>query len=144
MNKNATSLVKNNTHIQRQRNPTMKFLVWNPLTCFRLQISLKANQSHLPESVIVQYFPTPTDVIVIKLIPSLSSWGKQVSTRKKRADNKQIRINNETKQNRTSYPLPHAFMGDTIRHNIAQLTLTSKAYIPCLLVIIIKWCHIST
>ena len=35
--------------MQRQRNPTMKFLVWNPLTCFRLQISLKAFESHLPK-----------------------------------------------------------------------------------------------
>ena len=51
----------------------MEFLIWDHLTCFRLQISLKANQSHLPKSD----FPTPTDFIVIKLIPSLSSWGKQ-------------------------------------------------------------------
>ena len=53
--------------MQRQRNPTMKFLVWNPLTSLRLQISLKANQSHPPNSVIAYDFPTPTDVIVIKL-----------------------------------------------------------------------------
>ena len=27
----------------------------------------------------------------------------------------------------TSYPLPHAFMEDTIRHIVAQMTSTSKA-----------------
>ena len=32
-----------------------------------------SNQSHLPKSVIVENFPTPTDVIVIKLILSFSS-----------------------------------------------------------------------
>ena len=66
LNKNATFLVKNSTYIQRQRNPTMKFFVWNPVTCLRLQISLKANQSHLTKSAIAYDFPTPTDVIVIK------------------------------------------------------------------------------
>ena len=35
-------------------------------------------------------------------------------------------------------------MEDTIRNNIAQMTWTSKAYIPCLLVIINKWCHMVT
>ena len=34
----------------------------------------------------------------------------------------------QTKQtNRTSYPLPHAFMSDTIMHNLAQETSTIKA-----------------
>ena len=32
-------------------------------------------------------------------------------------------------------------MKDAIRHNIAQMTSRSKAYILCFLVIIIKWCH---
>ena len=65
---------------------------------------------------------------------------KEVSPRKKKrkADNKQVRKNKQAKRNRTSYPLPHAFMEDTIRHDIAQMTSTSKAYIPCVLVIIIK------
>ena len=130
MNKNATSLVKNNTHIQRQRNPTIKFLVWNPLTCLRLQILLKANQSHLSKSVIAEDFPTPTDVIVIKLISS-PSWGKQ-------------EVSPRTKKKKNSYPLPHAFMENTIRNIIAQMTSTGKAYIPCLLVIIIKWRHMIT
>ena len=62
----------------------------NPLTCFRLQISLKANQFHLPKSVIASDFPTPTDVIVIKLIPSISYWRKQkYHPAQKRKTNKQ-------------------------------------------------------
>ena len=81
----------------------------------------------------------PTDVIAIKLILSLSSWGKQVSHHKK--SRKETNTKKQTKQNRTSYPLTYAFMEDTIKHNIAQMTSTGKAYIPCLLVIIIKWCH---
>ena len=83
----------------------------------------------------------PTDVVVIELILSLSSWGKQKYRLTKKAEKKQIQKNKQTKQNRTSYPLTYAFMEDTIKHNIAQMTSTSKAYIPCLLVIIIKWCH---
>ena len=35
-----------------------------------------------------------------------------------------------------------AIREDTIRDDIAQMTSTSKAYIPCLLATIIKWCHI--
>ena len=40
--------------------------------------------------------------------------------------------------NKKSYPPSRVFMEDTIRHNIAQMTSANKAYIPCLLVIIIK------
>ena len=29
--------------------------------------------------------------------------------------------------------MEHALLEDTIRHTIAQVTFTSKAYIPCLL-----------
>ena len=36
----------------------------------------------------------------------------------------------------------HTIIEDSIRHNIAQMTSTSKAYIPCLPATIIKWCHI--
>ena len=52
--------------------------------------------------------------------------------------------NKQTKRTRTSCPLPHAFMEDTIRHNPAQMISTSKLNIPCLLVIIIKLCHMIT
>ena len=68
----------------------------------------------------------------------------EVSHRKKTNKTKQdqktnMRKNKQTKRNRTSYVLPHAFMEDTIRHNIAaQIKSTSKAYIPYLLAIIIK------
>ena len=146
LNKSATSLVKNNTHIQRQGNPTMKFLVWNPLTSLRLQIWLKANQFHLPKPVITWDFPTSTDVIVIKLIPSLSSWGKQevsLCTHTNTHTHTHTK-NTHTKNTHPSYLLPHAFMEDSIRHVIAQMTYTSKAYIPCPLVIIIKWRHMIT
>ena len=37
------------------------------------------------------------------------------------------------KQNRASYTPPHAFLEDTIRHIIAQMTSKIKAYIPGLL-----------
>ena len=45
------------------------------------------------------------------------------------------------KKKETSYPPSHTITEDTIRHNIAQMTSTSKAYIHCLLATIIK-CHI--
>ena len=81
----------------------------------------------------------PTDVVVIKLIPSFILRKREVSpSKKKQTTNKYKKQTNKTKQNRTSYPLPHAFMEDTARHNIAQMTSTSKTYIPCLLVLIIK------
>ena len=32
--------------------------------------------------------------------------------------------------------MPHAFMEDSIRHNIPQMTSASKAYTPCLVMII--------
>ena len=126
----------------------MEFLAWNPLTCFRLQILLTGYQSHRPKSVIVWDFPTSTDVIMIKLIPSLSSWGKQkyhpanwkqTSNKYKKQTKRQA---NKAKLNKL-FPL-HAFMGDTIRHNFAQMTSTSKTFIPCFLVIIINWCHMIT
>ena len=41
--------------------------------------------------------------------------------------------NKQTKQNK-SYPLPHAFMEDTIKYNIAQMTTRCKDYVPCLYV----------
>ena len=127
--------------MQKQRNSTMEFLVWNLLTCFRLQISLMADQSHLPKSVIVLDFPKPDDVTMIKLIRSLSSWGKLKYHPTKKQTKTKIRKNKQTKQNRKSYLLPYAFMEDAIRHNIAQVTSTSKAYTPRHFVII-KWCHI--
>ena len=46
-----------------------------------------------------------------------------------------------TLKKNTSYPPSHTIIEDSIRHNIAQMTSTSKVYIPCLLATIIKWCH---
>ena len=103
----------------RQRNPKTKFLVRNLFSCFRLKIS----------SVIVYDFPTLTDVIVIELLSSLSF-----------NENRSINPIKRLKK-KTSYLLPLAFMEGTIRHNIAQVTSASKAYIPCLHAIIIKRCH---
>ena len=74
-----------------------------------------------------------TDVLVIKLIPSLSSREKQEGSPHTKSKNK-----SKKKNTHTSYPLAHAFMEDTIMHIIAQMIPTSKAYISCLLVIIIK------
>ena len=51
-------------------------------------------------------------VIVIKLIPSLSSWGKQKYHSAKKT-------HTHTKK-KTSYPLSHAFVEDIIRLNVAQ------------------------
>ena len=42
------------------------------------------------------------------------------------------------KQNKAIQIIPHTFMEDTIRHNIAQMASTSKVYISFLIVIIIK------
>ena len=39
----------------------------------------------------------------------------------------------QQQQQQLSHPPSHAIIEDTIRHNIAQMTSTSKAYIPCLL-----------
>ena len=64
---------------------------------------------------------------------------KKKKKEKKQTSNKYEKTNKQNEpQQVTSYPLPHAFVENTIRHNIAQMTSTSKAYIPCLLVIIIK------
>lgn len=30
-----------------------------------------------------------------------------------------------------SYPVPHALIEGTMRHDIAQMTYTSKVYVPC-------------
>ena len=79
----------------------------------------------------------PTDIIMI--IPSPPLRKAEVSPHKKsRQQTKIKKSNKQTKPNRTSCPLPHAFMEDIIRHSIAEMTSTSKADIPCLLVIIIK------
>ena len=87
----------------------------------------------------------PADVIVIKLIPLLWFLEKQKYYPAKRGDKKQIQKNKQTIPNRKSYiPPPHASKEDTIKHNNAQMTSTSYVYIPCLLVIIIKWCHMIT
>ena len=37
-----------------------------------------------------------------------------------------------------SYPMPPSIIEDTTRHDIAQITSTSKAYIPCPFTFIIK------
>ena len=58
-----------------------------------------------------------------------------ITTRKK------IKKKEKTKQQQQkqlNHPPSHTIMEDTIRHNIAQATSTSKTYIPCLLVTIIK------
>ena len=39
---------------------------------------------------------------------------------------------------RMSHPQSHAIIEESIRHNIAQMTSTSKVYIPYILAIIIK------
>ena len=44
----------------------------------------------------------------------------------------------QQQQQQLNHPPSHTIMEDTIRHNIAQMTSTSKAYIPCLLATIIK------
>ena len=89
-------------------------------------------------SVIVQDCRTPADVVVIKLIASLSSWGKRkYHHAKKQAKNKceqknmknNKQINTQTKQNKTEQvisTLPNAFMEDTIRYNKVVAKDTSK------------------
>ena len=48
----------------------------------------------------------------------------------------------ETKnKKKLSHPRFHTITEDTIRHNIAQMTSTSKTDIPCPLATIIKSCH---
>ena len=54
-----------------------------------------------------------------------------------------IPITTPKEKKRLSHPPFHTIIEDTIRHNIAQMTSTSKAYIPCLLATMIKWCHIA-
>ena len=73
-------------------------LARNLLSCFRLKISLKGNQSHLLWSVIVYDFPMLNDVIVIELLLSLSF-----------NENRSINSVKRVKK-KTSYLLPLAFM----------------------------------
>ena len=94
-------------------------------------------QSEIPwhvsdfKSVIVQDFAISTNIIVIKLILSLSSSGKQVSSRKR---------NRQT--DKTSYP-PSYFHGRYYQLWYCSDDIKrSKAYIPCLLIILMKWYHI--
>ena len=94
-------------------------------------------QSEIPwhvsdfKSVIVQDFAISTNIIVIKLILSLSSSGKQVSSRKR---------NRQT--DKTSYP-PSYFHGRYYQVWYCSDDIKrSKAYIPCLLIILMKWYHI--
>ena len=44
---------------------------------------------------------------------------------------------NKAKRTKKHYPLPYTFMEDTVRHNITQMISVIKAYITCLLVIMI-------
>ena len=55
----------------------------------------------------------------------------------------QLAVNSRTTPFIRSYPLPTSIIEDTIRHNIAQMTSTSKAYIPFPLAIIIKCCQMK-
>ena len=94
-------------------------------------------QSEIPwhvsdfKSVIVQDFAISTNIIVIKLILSLSSSGKQVSSCKR---------NRQT--DKTSYP-PSYFHGRYYQVWYSSDDIKrSKAYIPCLLIILMKWYHI--
>ena len=50
----------------------------------------------------------------------------------------QIKQQQQQQQQQLSHPPFHTIIEDTIRHNIAQMTSTSKAYIPYLLATIIK------
>ena len=47
-----------------------------------------------------------------------------------------------TSKKTLSDPPFHAIIEDTIKHNIAQMTSTSKVYILCFFATIIKWCQI--
>ena len=59
----------------------------------------------------------------------VSTSPQQANNNKRKKNKKQT--SKQTKQNRTSYHPPHAFMEDTIRHNIAQRASKSNVYIPC-------------
>ena len=60
-----------------------------------------------------------------------------ITTRKKKKTKQQQQ--QQQQQQRLSHPPFHTIIiEDTIRHNIAQMTPASKAYISCLLATIIK------
>ena len=103
------------THHTKTKDPTVKFLVWNPLKCLRLQTSY-AHWCYSDKTDSISFILRKTEV-----------WPHTKKT--------------TTTTTAASYPLPHAFMEDTIRLNIAQMTSTSKAYVPCLLLIIIMMPH---
>ena len=131
-------------HHTKTKKSTMKFLVWISLTLFRRQISLKANQSHLSKCLIVLRFThanwcysDKTDsisFILRKTEVSPAKKKKQTTAATEKQNKNKTKKNRQTKRNRASYPLPH----------VPQMTSRSKAYIPCLLVIIIKWHHMIT
>ena len=58
---------------------------------------------------------------------------KTAITTPKKKTKKQKTKQQQQQQQQLSHPPSHAIIEDTIRHNIAQMTSTSKAYIPCLL-----------
>ena len=63
----------------------------------------------------------------------------EVLTRKKnRQQTNTNKQKSKIRQSRTSYLSLHAFMEDTTIQDIAQMTATSKAYMPCLFITIIK------
>ena len=80
----------------------------------------------------------PTSVIVIRLNPSLQCLGRQrLPPLRKKRQKKQHQ--QQQQQQQLSHPPPsHAVIEDIIRQIIAQMTSTSKTYIPCLLATIIK------
>ena len=57
--------------------------------------------------------------------------------------NKKKTKKNKQTEKRLIYPLPLSIVEDIIRHNIPQMTSTSKAYISCPLAITIKWCQMK-
>ena len=58
---------------------------------------------------------------------------KTAITTPKKKTKKQKTKQQQQQQQQLSHPPSHAIIEDTIRHNIAQMTSTSKASIPCLL-----------
>ena len=87
-----------------------------------------------------------TGVITSKALdPSLLIWEKQWLPLLEEKDNRQTnkQTNKQTKETnkQASYLLEYATIEDTIRHNVAQMPSKSKAFVPCLLATIIKWCY---
>ena len=121
--RNIPGLKQRNIH--KQGNPSVKSQFWNPQTRSRVGTLPKAN-------------PFPSALARYRLGFSQAHWCYNDNTTESISFMLRKTVVIILQKKKTSFPPSHMIIEDTFRHNIAQMTSTSKAYIPCLLATIIK------